>query len=88
VLAGVSGNGDEALATLGALGRLAGSAGIPTFAALGYARLGMADSVFSRLRLAVERHDDVFTHLITNRAFAPFQSDPRWDEIVGAVRRR
>jgi serine/threonine-protein kinase len=88
VLAGVSGNGDEALATLGALGRLAGSAGIPTFAALGYARLGMADSVFSRLRVAVERHDDVFTHLITNRAFDPFQSDPRWDEIVGAVRRR
>lgn len=87
-VAGVPEHRDEALAALGALGRLPGASGTPTFAAIGYARLGMADSVFSRLRAAVERHDDTFTHLITHTAFAPFQADPRWDQIVGAVRRR
>jgi hypothetical protein len=38
--------------------------------------------------VAVSVHDDSFTHLITSPAFASVQSDPRWDAIVGAVRRR
>jgi TolB-like protein/tRNA A-37 threonylcarbamoyl transferase component Bud32 len=65
-----------------------GAAGAPTFTAWVYARLGMPDSVFSRLAVAVQRHDDVFTHLITSTAFRPYESDPRWDAIVGTVRRR
>lgn len=69
-------------------GRRSGAAGVPTFEAWVYARLGMPDSVFSRLAVAVQRHDDVFTHLITSAAFRQYESDPRWDAIVGAVRRR
>ncbi len=87
-LAGSPGNHAAQLVALGSVGRLAGVNGFPAFAALAYARLGMADSVFSRLRTAVDRHDDTFTHLITNRVFEPFHADPRWDAIVGAVRRR
>jgi hypothetical protein len=68
--------------------RQSGAAGAPTFTAWVYARLGMPDSVFSRLAVAVQRHDDVFTHLITSTAFRPYESDPRWDAIVGTVRRR
>jgi hypothetical protein len=68
--------------------RRSGAAGAPTFTAWVYARLGMPDSVFSRLAVAVQRHDDVFTHLITSTAFRPYESDPRWDAIVGTVRRR
>jgi serine/threonine-protein kinase len=61
---------------------------IPLGEALEYARLGMPDSVFSRLAVAVRAHDDSFTHLITSPAFASVESDPRWDAIVGAVRRQ
>jgi hypothetical protein len=50
--------------------------------------MGMPDSVFARLAVAVRRHDDVITHLITSTAFRPDESDPRWDAIVGTVRRR
>jgi TolB-like protein len=88
VFASRPGTREQALTALGAIGRLPGPMSIPTFAAVGYARLGLADSVFSRLRRAVQLHDDTFTHVITNRAFKTYQSDPRWDEIVGAVRRR
>ncbi len=87
-LAGVSEDRPGQLAALAAMGRLPGVSGFPTFAALAYARLGIADSVFSRLRMAVDRHDDTFTHLITNVVFTPFHADPRWDAIVGQVRRR
>ncbi len=87
-LAGAPENWDATLAALGRLGQKRGATGNPTFAAIIYAQLGMPDSVFSRLAVAVERHDDTFTHLITNPAFRPYQSDPRWDAIVGAVRRR
>ena len=85
---GDTANRAAVLATLGAMQGLPGATSVPVFAALGYARLGMADSVFSRLRAAVELHDDSFTHLITNKAFEPYESDPRWDAIVGEVRRR
>jgi serine/threonine-protein kinase len=85
---GDTANHEAVLATLGAMRRLPGTTSVPVFAALGYARLGMADSVFSRLRAAVELHDDSFTHLITSRTFEPYESDPRWDAIVGEVRRR
>ena len=87
-LAGAPENRNATLAALGRLGRQRGATGTPTFAAIIYARLGMPDSVFSRLAVAVERHDDTFTHLITVPDFRPYQSDPRWDAIVGAVRRR
>jgi hypothetical protein len=86
--AGATTNRDVVVATLGAMNRLPGTASIPIFAALAYAHLGVTDSVFSRLRAAVEIHDDSFTHLITSRTFEPYESDPRWDAIVGEVRRR
>ena len=79
---------DSSLAVLGAMARWPVARSIPTFAAIAYAKLGVADSVFARLRAAIDTHDDTFTHLITNRAFEPYQSDPRWDTIVGEVRRR
>jgi eukaryotic-like serine/threonine-protein kinase len=60
----------------------------PAWAAMGYAQLGMADSMFSRLSAAVATHDDIFLHVITMPTFAPYRSDPRWDAIVGEVRRR
>jgi TolB-like protein/tRNA A-37 threonylcarbamoyl transferase component Bud32 len=60
----------------------------PAWSALQYAQLGMADSMFARLSAAIATHDDVFMHVITMPAFARYQSDPRWDAIVGEVRRR
>ena len=60
----------------------------PAWSAFQYAQLGMADSMFARLSLAIATHDDVFMHVITMPAFARYQSDPRWDAIVGEVRRR
>jgi len=77
-----------ALAALHQMGHERGAFGQPTFAALEYTRLGMPDSAFSRLAAAVSSHDDAFTHLITSPTFASLQSDPRWDAIVGAVRRQ
>jgi len=60
----------------------------PAWSAFQYAQLGMADSMFARLSAAIAAHDDVFMHVITMPAFAPYHSDPRWDAIVGEVRRR
>ena len=48
----------------------------------------MADSMFARLSAAIATHDDVLMHVITMPAFARYQMDPRWDAIVGEVRRR
>jgi serine/threonine-protein kinase len=87
-IAGTPFDRDSSLAALGAMAHWPVSVGIPTFAAIAYAKLGVRDSVFARLRAAVDGHDDTFTHLITNKAFEPYQSDPRWDAIVGEVRRR
>jgi serine/threonine-protein kinase len=60
----------------------------PAWAALGYAQIGMPDSMFSRLRAAIAQHDDVFLHVISMPMFARYHDDPRWDAIVGEVRRR
>jgi hypothetical protein len=60
----------------------------PAWSAFQYAQLGMADSMFARLSVAIATHDDVFTHVITMPTFARYQTDPRWDAIVGEVRRR
>jgi hypothetical protein len=73
---------------IGALDRLPRTLGSPMWAAMIYARLGMADSMFSRLSTAITRRDDAFTHLITSPDFKRYQADPRWDAIVGEVRRR
>jgi len=87
-LAGVAGARDEALSALGAMGRHPGVAGQPMWTAMVYAKLGVADSVFARLDAAVRVHDDAFAHLVTFPQFSRYRSDPRWDAIVGAVRRR
>ncbi|MBA2684971.1 MAG: protein kinase [Gemmatimonadaceae bacterium] len=73
---------------LGEMGRLPGVTGAPGYTALAYAGLGMADSVFARLAVAVERRDDVLEHTVTAGLFEPYHKDPRWDKIVGAMQRR
>jgi hypothetical protein len=88
LVANVPGMREAGLARLGALGDAPRALRSPMWAALVYARLGMKDSMFSRLSNAVANHDDAFTHLIAHAAFTKYQSDPRWDAIVGEVRRR
>ena len=82
------GHRDAAIASLGEMGRISGINSQPGFAILAYARLGMADSMFSRLAVAIARHDDVLQHTITSPLLVPYQKDPRWDALVGAMRRR
>ncbi|MDQ2929326.1 MAG: protein kinase [Gemmatimonadota bacterium] len=77
-----------AVQELGAMGRLPGVTGVPGFTALAYAGLGMADSVFARLAVAIARRDDILEHTVTAQLFAPYHKDPRWDAIIGAMRRR
>ncbi|HEV7991070.1 MAG TPA: protein kinase, partial [Gemmatimonadaceae bacterium] len=88
LIAGVPEMREAGLVLLGGLDRAPRVLRSPVLAAMIYARLGMADSMFSRLRSGIAQHDDSFTHLITARDFATYQSDPRWDAIVGEVRRR
>ncbi|HEY4305350.1 MAG TPA: protein kinase [Gemmatimonadaceae bacterium] len=88
LVAGIPAMREPGLAALGARARLPRAVGSPTWAAMVYARLGMADSVFSRLSVAIARRDDGFAHLITNPAFAKYESDPRWEATVGTLRRR
>jgi Flp pilus assembly protein TadD len=77
-----------AIAALGEAGRLRGLSIEPGFAVLAYAKLGMADSVFSRIRAGIESRDDVTLHTITSPLLDPYHEDPRWDAIVGGMRRR
>ncbi|HXT47527.1 MAG TPA: hypothetical protein VN717_02750, partial [Gemmatimonadaceae bacterium] len=89
--ASVSGTPEGRAATIAQLNGESGRtsfAAPPAWTALQYAQLGMADSMFSRLGVAIATHDDVFLHVITMPAFARYHSDPRWDAIVGEVRRR
>ncbi len=88
LIAPVPARRDAGLAALGAFGRLPRTLGNPTWSAMAYAHVGMPDSMFARLAVAVDRRDDVFGHLITLPVFAKYQADPRWDAIVGAARRR
>lgn len=88
LLAGGPNLRNAGLAALGERGRLPRTLGTPMLAAMIYARLAMPDSMFSRLSVAITRRDDSFAHLITSQDFARYQSDPRWDAIVGEVRRR
>ena len=76
------------IAILNSMSKRTEFASPPAWSAFQYAQLGMADSMFARLSVAITAHDDVFMHVITMPAFAPYQSDPRWDAIVGEVRRR
>jgi hypothetical protein len=88
LLAGVPRTREAGLAIIGARDRLPRALGAPAWTAMVYARLGMADSMFSRLSIAIARRDDAFTHLITSPDFARYHADPRWDAIVGEARRR
>ena len=76
------------IAILNSMSKRTEFASPPAWSAFQYAQLGMADSMFARLSVAITAHDDVFMHVITMPAFAPYQSDPRWDAVVGEVRRR
>ena len=87
LLANVPAQRAPARAVLDTLGTRRGLLAQPSFAALGYAILGAPDSMFARLAVAIRRRDDSFSYLIGNAAFAPYARDPRWDAIVGAVRR-
>ena len=89
--AAVTGTSEGRAATIAILNSMSKGtafASPPAWSAFQYAQLGMADSMFARLSAAIAVHDDVFTHVITMPAFARYQSDPRWDAIVGEVRRR
>lgn len=89
--ASLSGTPEGRAATISVFNGMSNStqfASPPAWSAFQYARLGMADSMFARLSLAIATHDDVFMHVITMPAFARYHSDPRWDAIVGEVRRR
>ncbi|MEO8619461.1 MAG: protein kinase [bacterium] len=88
LIAGIPAMRERGLAALSARLQLPRTLGTPMWAAMVYAHIGMPDSMFSRLRIAVDRRDDVFGHLITMPAFAKYENDPRWDAIVGEVRRR
>jgi TolB-like protein len=88
LITGRPGVREQGLAQLGARGQVPRTLGTPTWAAMVYAHIGIADSMFSRLTVAIERRDDVFGHLITMPMFAKYESDPRWDAIVGEARRR
>jgi hypothetical protein len=76
------------IAILNSMSKRTEFASPPAWSAFQYAQLGMADSMFARLSVAITAHDDVFMHVITMPAFARYQSDPRWDAVVGEVRRR
>jgi TolB-like protein/tRNA A-37 threonylcarbamoyl transferase component Bud32 len=88
LLMGIPGLREAGLAMMGARSALPRAIGSPAWAAMVYAKAGMPDSMFSRLAVAIERRDDAFTHLITSPAFTPYQADPRWDALVGELRRR
>jgi TolB-like protein/tRNA A-37 threonylcarbamoyl transferase component Bud32 len=78
----------EAIAALGDAGHKRGISIEPGFAVLAYAKLGMADSMFSRISAGIASRDDVLLHTITSPLLEPYHKDPRWDAIVGGVRRR
>ena len=77
-----------AIAALGDAGRSLGIDIEPGFAVLGYAKLGMADSMFSRISAGIAARDDVLLHTITSPLLEPYHTDPRWDSVVGGMRRR
>ena len=77
-----------AVAALGKSGRPGAIEIEPGFAVLAYARLGMTDSVFSRISAGIASRDDVLLHTINWPSLEPYHKDPRWDAIVGAMRRR
>ncbi len=56
--------------------------------ALAYARLGVPDSAFARLRVALQPGQYEFYGVINSPWFDPIRYDPRWDQIVGRVQRR
>jgi serine/threonine-protein kinase len=88
LIAGIPTLHEQGLARLGSRAQLPRTLGTPTWSAMVYAHIGMPDSMFSRLQVAIDRRDDVFAHLITMPVFTKYQSDPRWDRLVGEVRRR
>jgi len=55
LMAGAAGTREQGLAALGAMHRLPPRLGSPAWAAMVYARLGMADSMFSRRFRAISR---------------------------------
>ena len=77
-----------AIAALGKSGRPGAITIEPGFAVMAYARLGMADSVFSRIAAGIANRDDVLIHTFDWPSLEPYHKDLRWDAIVGAMRRR
>jgi eukaryotic-like serine/threonine-protein kinase len=77
-----------AITALGESGRPGAITIEPGFAVIAYAQLGMADSVFSRISAGIASRDDVLLHSINWPSLEPYHKDPRWDAIVGGMRRR
>jgi eukaryotic-like serine/threonine-protein kinase len=53
-----------------------------------YAKLAVPDSAFVRLRRAIDERSPYFYSTVNSSWFASLHSDPRWDAIVGELRRR
>jgi Tfp pilus assembly protein PilF len=61
---------------------------VPAFRATAYARLGMADSAFSSLRQSIAEHDANAFAFVNSPWLKPLRNDPRFDQIMGEMRRR
>jgi tetratricopeptide (TPR) repeat protein len=82
--------GGHTLALLNGRGRNGGELilTMPSFRALGYARLGATDSAFAALREVTTEHDANLMAWINSPWFTPLKTDLRWDAIVGEMRRQ
>ncbi len=80
----------DGLALLADLGRRPAEGRLfpPVLRAAAYARLGVPDSAFAWLRTGLAPGNNEFYAIINSAWFQPIKTDPRWDEIVGAMQRR
>ena len=82
--------GNRARAMLASDKRMKGSKilMLPGFRAAAYGRLGMADSAFSSLRQSIAEHDANSFVFINSPWLKAMRNDPRFEQIVGELRRR
>lgn len=82
--------GNRALAILHERGRNGGEPIVTdaAFRAIAYSRLGATDSAFAALREMGRNNISNAMAFINSPWFKPLHDDPRWDQIVGAMRRR
>jgi hypothetical protein len=64
----------------------AGRTGWPMMAVELYAILGDRDAMYRALRNAIDRYDPNVIQLNADPVFAPYRSDPRFQEFMRAIR--